>query len=214
MPPTKDIGKAIESIMQPFYEGQEEPSGNEFYDWYVIGGRWAGTKETCGYAKEKMDSFYGALKENKVTVSGLQSGKQTISPAQQIPMVDKLWNSFFPTENGEIIPCPLFDHSNNQYNSDDLLSCDICLVEEIPKNLKASRVIVAGPKYNDMGVEATFMISDDFWNGVNFVKTTWDGNVLSALEMMKEKMNGYREEYKEKISPKPNWICITVDYHS
>ena len=214
MPPTKDIGKAIESIMHPFYEGQEEPSGNEFYDFYVIGGRFAGTKETCGFAQEKMDEFYDALKEKKVTVSGLQCGKQEIKPASQIPMVDELWNGFFPTENGEIAPCPMFAHSNNQYDSNDLLSCDICLVEEIPKTLKASRVIIAGPTYDDAGIEATFMISDDFWNGVNHVKTIWDGNVLSALEMMKEKLGGYREEYKEKIIPKSNWICITVDYHS
>ena len=208
MPPTKDIGKALESVMEPFSEHNEENT-ETFWDWYVVGGRWAGTKETCGYAQEKIDAFYKVLNEKKITVSGIQCGKHKLEPESQIPIVDKLWNDFFPTEKGEIIACPMFSHSNNQYDGNDLISCDICLVEEIPESLTASRVIIAGSEY-----KAKFMISDDMWNGVNFVKTRWDGKVLSTLEMAKEKFRNYTEEYREKNTPKPNWICITIDYHS
>lgn len=214
MPPTSNMEEALETILEPFSEYNEEITGKEFFDWYVVGGRFAGTKETCGYAHEKLDAFYERLKEEKITVSGLQCGKQELSPASQIPIVDKIWNEFFPTEKGEIVPCPIFAHSNNQYDGNDLISCDICLVEEIPKALTASRVIVAGPRYDDTKIEVTFMISEDMWNGVNFVKTTWNGNVLSALEMMKTNLKGYKEDYIERVMPKPNWICVTVDYHS
>jgi len=217
MPRTKDIGEAIKEIMKPFDENKENEeyaSGSSFWDFYVIGGRWAGIKETCGYGEEKMTEFYAALKDNKITVSGFQSGKQTISPASQIPLVDKLWNDFFPTENGEITPCPMFDHSNNQYDSDDLLSCDICLVEEIPKNLTCSRVIIAGQNYNDTGLEATFMLCDSQWNGVNHMPINWGKNVKTAIEMFEKQLANYKEEYRDKVTPKPDWLCITIDYHS
>lgn len=214
MPRTKDIGGSLATILKPFDENTEDQSGSEFWDFYVVGGRFAGTKETCGYAQEKMDEFDKALTEKKITVSGIQCGKQTLEPASQIPMVDEIWNEFFPTENGEIVPCPLFSHSNNQYDSSDLISCDICLVEEIPEKLKASRVIFAGPRYDSDELEATFMICDTQWNGVNHMPINWDGKVKSAIEMMEKNSKGYTDKYQERFLPKPNWICVTIDYHS
>lgn len=205
MPKTTDISGAIASIMAPF---------NEFWDFYVIGGRWAGEKEKCRYNPEVLQRFFDVLQENNVTVSSFQAGKQTLFPSSQIPMVDKLWSEFFPTEDGTIVACPIFSHSNNQYDSNDLLACDICLVEEIPENLTASRVIVAGPNYKETGVEATFMLTDSQWNGVNHMPIAWDGNVKTALEMCKKHFENYKEEWKEKVTPKPDWICVTVDYHS
>lgn len=217
MPRTKDIGSALDSIMKPFDENHDDSddiSGNEFWDFYVIGGRWAGAKEMCGYNEDKMALFYKTLKDKKITVSGLQSGKQTLQPSSQVPIVDRLWNELFPTENGEIIPCPIFDHSNNQYDSDDLLSCDICLVEEIPEELTCSRVIIAGPRYDDTGLEATFMLCDSQWNGVNHMPIKWDKNVKTAVKMFEKQLVNYKEEHKNSVIPKPNWVCITIDYHS
>ena len=214
MPPSSDIGKDLEKIMSPFYENRDDCDGNEFWDFYVMGGRFAGIKETCGYNQERLDEFYKKLNENKITVSGVICGKQQINPATQIPMVDKLWNDVFPTENGEIVACPLFAHSNNQYDSNDLISCDICRVEEIPENLIASRVIIACPSYDGNEIEAKFMICDSQWNGINFMNVDWDGKVKSAIEKFLDKCDCYREDYKQKVLPKPNWICITVDYHS
>jgi len=149
-----------------------------------------------------------------VTVSGVRCGKEKLDPSSQIPMVDELWCKFFPTETGEIVACPIFSHSNNQYDSSDFISCDICLVEEIPKNLTCSRVIIAGPNYDDSKIEAKFMLCDSAWNGVNHMPIKWDGNVLTALQMFKDNCKHYKVEYAQKIMPQNDWICITVDYHS
>jgi len=217
MPKTEDIGQAIASIMAPFSENKEstdEFTGSEFWDFYVIGGRWAGTKETCAYDENKIEAFFKALREKNITISALQFGKQSIKPASQIPMVDKVWNTFFPTENGEIVPCPFFNHSNNQFDSDDLISCDICRVEEIPESLNCSRVIIAGPSYDGKKTEATFMICDSQWNGVNLMPIDWDGNVKTAIKMFEKHSQHYRDEYRKIISPKKDWLCITLDYHS
>jgi hypothetical protein len=217
MPPSANIQETIDAIMKPFSENDtddEGHSGHAFWDWFVIGGRWAGTKETCRYDAGKMEEFYKRLAAERVTVSGFQCGKQQLEPASQIPIVDGIWNEFFPTETGEITPCPVFAHSNNQYDSNDLLSCDICRVDEISESLTAGRVIIAGPNYDDSRIEAHFMLCDDQWNGVNHMKVDWDGKVLSALTQFTEKASHYREEYAAKITPKPEWICVTVDYHS
>ena len=148
-----------------------------------------------------------------MTVSGLQFGEQELSPADQIPMVDALWNEFFPSRTGEIVPCPIFKHSNDQYDSDDLHSCDISLVEHIPEDLTAAHVIIAGPDYEGKKMHATYMISQDAWNGVSHMPVDWDGKVLSAIEKAKEHFKHYREEWKETHIPQKDWLCVTVDYH-
>ena len=213
MPPTSDISAALEEILNPFDENNKE-SRNQFWDWYVIGGRWAGEKESCRYDAEKLEKFYAKCQEANVTVSGVVCGKQKLAPETQIPMVDKMWDALFPTEDGTIVACPIFSHSNNQYDSNDLLACDVCLVEEIPENLTASRVIVASANYDESRLEAKFMTSDSIWNGVNHEDTAWDGKVKSVFGMYKERLEMYKEEYVENHTPKPNWICVTVDYHS
>jgi hypothetical protein len=218
MPPAADISEQIEQILSKFNENTEDPSGNEFWDWYVIGGRWSGKKELCGYSQEKLDLFHNVLKEKKVTVSGIQCGKQQLEPKSQIPMVDKIWSEHFPTENGEIVPCPLFTHSNDQYDSNDLLSCDICRVDEIPEDLICNRVIIAAPgrgcSESDSKIEAVYMICEDQWNGVNHMNIDWDHKVKSALETFLSGLTNYRNRYKEKVTPRPDWICVTVDYHN
>ena len=215
MPPTKDIGIALETIMNPFSEHVKDNEGYEaFWDFYTMGGRWAGHKELFTYPDDKLDLFYEKIREAKITVSGLQCGKQEISPASQIPKVDKIWNEIFPTENGEIIACPIFKHSNNQYDSDDLISCDITRLEDVPPGYKAARVIIAGPNHYDTNIEAKFMLADSAWNGVNFMPIDWDGKIETAVEKYKEDLKSYREDYKAKQIPQKNWLCITIDYHS
>jgi len=218
MPPTDDVSAAIDTILAPFSENQEPDadgytSPHTFWDWYVIGGRMAGTKETCTYPAEKLEEFYKQLKKNKITISSVICGKQEIEPADQIPLVDKLWSAAFPTEDGTIIACPLFSHSNNQYSSDDLISCDICRVDEIPAALKCSRVIIAAPNYEDK-LAADYMICEDQWNGVVHMPIDWDRKPQSAVDNHQERVARCAAEYKEKHTIKPNWICVTVDYHS
>lgn len=219
MPPSSNINKAIEEIMLPFSENLSDEERidyghNDFWDWYVIGGRWGGTKQSCRYDNHKLEKFHEELQNKKITVSSIRCGKQELMPASQIPVVDKLWNSFFPTEDGTITPCPLFAHSNNQYDSNDLISCDICTFEEIPERLACSRVIFASHNHSGEGFEAVMMLSDSIWNGVNFENTAWSGKVKDAVGVYIKYIERFSEEHKAKVTPQSNWICITVDYHS
>lgn len=86
-------------------------------------------------------------------------------------------------------------------------------MDEIPEGLTAGRVIIACPDYEGK-IEAQFMLCEDQWNGVNFMDINWDGKVLTALAKHIEHLGRYSDEYKEKATPAPNWICVTVDYHS
>jgi len=217
MPPSSNIQATLEAILDPFDENKrddEDASGHAFWDWFVVGGRWAGSKESCRYDPSKLEQFYKDLKAAEVKVSGLRCGKQELSPASQIPMVDKMWNDLFPTENGEITPCPIFAHSQNQYDGNDLLACDICRVDEIPETLKCHRVIIAAPSHDGATTEAKFMLCDGQWNGVNHMPINWDGLAKTAVNQFIEKAATYREDYAAQITPKPDWLCVTVDYHS
>ncbi|GAF91717.1 unnamed protein product, partial [marine sediment metagenome] len=90
LPPTDAVESAIAEIMAPFDENNEdeETRSPSFWDWYQIGGRWSGSKLTDHFDKDKLKNFHAELENRKVTVSGFQCGKQDISPASQIPMVD------------------------------------------------------------------------------------------------------------------------------
>src|SRR5690606_37537583 len=77
-----------------------------FWDFYTIGGRWAGQHTIDRYDPEVVKRFYGELADRKVTVSGVQFGKQELSPPEQIPMVDALWQEMFPSSG--LAACPMF----------------------------------------------------------------------------------------------------------
>lgn len=208
MPPVADIKAAVEQIMKPFSEN-EEGSRNSFWDWWVIGGRYAGAK--LNYDKSKEEAFYAWLKEEGVTVSGLQFGKQELSPNTQAPKVDAKWAEMFP-ESGLAV-CPLFSHYQDQYK-DNLQAPDVLRLGNVAKDLTAFAVIVAKKAYNSDDLEAEFMIHQYVWNGVMHVDTKWDGLVSSALEMQAKKLENYREEYRKEVTPTDEWLCVTVDYHS
>lgn len=216
MPPTDDIKAAVKTILAPFNEqGTDEdgePVRNGFWDWWVIGGRFAGTKMQAKLDPTKLDSFQKALSERKVTVAGFTAGKQEISPASQIPMVDALWNEFFPESNG--LSCPLFKHSNDQYKNDSLLPDDVTRFADVSTNLDVERVIFAAPDYKNEGLEAVFMLSRDFWNGVNHQKTDWDGTFTAAVDQFAAKRERYSDEYIARSTPQDDWLVVTVDYHT
>jgi hypothetical protein len=216
MPPTSDVEKAIETILKPFNEQKNRRHG--FWDFFVIGGRFAGQKFLSSLDKTKLDVFYAWCDAEKVTVSGLTCGKQEIKPADQIPKVDAKWNELFPENGGKA--CPLFNHSNNQYDSKDALTGDICQVKDLPKEFKASRLILACPSWSSKTkqhtgkLEASFMLSTDIYNGVNYIDTAWDGNVSKGVQQAKKKFKNYAPAYKAVVIPKDDWLSVTVDYHS
>lgn len=218
MPPTDDIGAAVEKILEPFNEQPDERDEDTdtryaFWDFYVIGGRWAGNKLMAAYDKAKLNQFHEWLHQQKVTVSGFQCGKQELSPASQIPMVDAKWNEMFPSQPP--IPCPLFKHSNDQYGriGQGTLPADVSTLATIPESLKCSRIIIAGPGYKDE-LSAQYMLVEDAYNGVNYMPVAWDGSVSQALEKFREKFAHYKPEYADKVTPKADWLVVTVDYHS
>lgn len=214
LPPTDDVEAAIKQIMAPFDEDPEDPEdrgGSSFWDFYVIGGRWAGEHMKADLDPKKLDEFYEELTKRKVTVSGLTAGKQELQPADQIPMVDALWQEFFP--DAGFPACPIFRHYNDQYkNTLD----DVCNLSEIPDSLAAGRLIIAGPGYSDDGgFRANYMLQDEFWNGCNHIKTGWDGNVKGGVaEFEKWAKDRYTEEAQRKYIPTDDWLVATVDYHS
>lgn len=225
IPPTMDIESAVTSVMKQFNESPDEKDEDHdtrhaFWDFWVIGGRWAGHKLIAKYDQAKIDAFYEWCKAEKVTVSGLQCGKQALQPDSQIAKVDAKWNEMFPS--AEPIACPLFAHSNNQYGKglSSTLPNDVSRLDSVPSELKCSRVIFAKPSFESETkdhtgpLEASFMLCDSQWNGCNHMDVDWDGKFVTALTKYRESLKNYREEYAAKILPQDDWLVVTVDYHS
>lgn len=216
MPPVENVEEAIAQIMAPFDENGEDEDGHRnghaFWDWYVIGGRWAGAKLEATIDPAKKEAFYDELTRRKVTVSGLQAGKQSLQPESQIPMVDALWNEFFPDSPLKV--CPFFSHFNNQYKNSEGFP-DIMQLKDMPKALMASHVIIAGPTWKDDGtLGAQYMVQGSIWNGVTHVDAKWDGTVQSAIDAHAKSLERAKPEYAAKHLPQDDWFVVTVDYHS
>lgn len=204
IPPTDDVKKSIDEIME--YFAKDGGGTAEWWDFYVIGGRFSGHKVETGLDLERLEQFYAALKERKVTVSGLQCGKQELAPASQIPMVDELWREMFPGAGDQ---CILFNHAADQYGRHGLYSRDICTVAQVPDRLDCVRLIVAGPHWeNKEAVQPKRMLVAEIWNGVEYQKTEFDGTVKPALASIRN-AEGYR-----KCEIGDDWLVVTVDYHN
>jgi len=192
-----------------FDENNEEDCRHFFWDWYTIGGRWSGAHLEAKLDPVKLEAFRDWLTAENVTVSGLRFGKEELSPADQIPKVDEKWVQMFPATTDK---CPLFQHSGKSIDG------DVQLLGDVSPALKCSHLIIAGPSYNDGKhdgpPEAVYMVSDSIWNGVTHVDTKWDTLVSSAITAHKERISGYKPEYAARTTPQPDWLVVTVDYHS
>lgn len=211
MPPTDDVEKSVGEIMEPFNENNEEAT-HPFWDFWVIGGRWSGAKIEARLGDERLDAFYKKLKEEKVTVSGVQCGKQELYPSSQIGKVDMLWQDYFPDSGLDV--CPLFKHSNDQFSSSSVLPGDICSLGETPTGMKAGHVIVACPNCTGEKMEAEYMIQESIWNGVTHVPTKWDGTLEQAISNHNDWCKNMADTFRERATPRPDWLVVTVDYHS
>lgn len=210
MPPTADMQGALSQILYPFSESGEDedghPNRHTFFDYWQIGGRWSGRKLQARLGEDKIQAFRDELAAKNVTISGLIWGKPELQPASQQEMVDAMWREHFP-ESG-VSACPMFSHSPKT------APMDVCAVADLPAGLTASRCIVAGVTHDGNGLEAKYMVSEDDWNGVNHQRSTWDMSVKSALAAYEKQIEGYREDYREKCQPRPDWLVVTIDYHS
>jgi len=183
------IDAALEQILGPFSEHKSERTGNEFWDFWKIGGRWTGVKQQSSVPEKMLDEFMEELTRLGVTVSGIQFGKQALSPKSQEEAVDALWRNWFP---GTAERCPLFAHADG---FDDVIP--VC---NLPVGLTAERVIVAKPHWEDPArLEAGHMRCQRYWNSVEWEQTVSDGKVVPLL--LDLKVPG-------------DWLSVTVDYHS
>lgn len=205
MPPTTDIEGAINAILLPFSE-HDEDNRHAFYDWYQIGGRYSGDKRLVLIPQETRQAFFDRLTELGVTVSGIQWGKQELSPSNQIPLVDQTWKEF----TGRDESCPLFKHANAKT---PILAGDICPLSEA-LHASAFRVIIAGPSYDGKSLQAEYMVEQEVWNGVSHVQTVWDGKISSAIAEYNARLSHSRDEWRESRTPTDDWLTVTVDYHS
>lgn len=215
LPPVADIKAAITTILAPFDENVDEDIRNSqpFWDYWTIGGRYAGRKFLDLIPEDQMVAFYEKLLAMKVTVSGVVAGKKSLQPKSQIPAVDAAWKESFP--DSPFKQCPLFDHANDKYKSESALPGDILTLAEVPPSYKCFRVIIAGEGYgDDKALEAKWMMTPDIWNGVTHVVTTWDGTIGSAVEQYKAHISRMIAEAQAKYTPQPDWLVVTVDYHS
>lgn len=212
LPPTTDVEKAVAEIMAPFCEhGDDEDRDPRaaFWDYYVIGGRWAGAKTEASLDPDALASFRRWMTDERVMVSGLQMGKQTLADAATVQKVDAKWREMFP---GAGPHCTLFDHSNRR---DEPLPGDVCKLADLPARLTAFRVVIAGPKWDGKGLMAVDMIAERQWNGVTHVKSAWDCNVASAVAAWRERMEKTRSaEYRASATPAADWLVVTVDTHT
>lgn len=204
MPPTDDVEGEVSKILAPWAEdadiGEGESSRYAFWDYYEIGGRWAGSKILATLDKTKISEFYKELHNRKVTQGAFIAGKPELKPEDQQESVDALWRDMFP-ESG-IDKCPLFQHCG------DRLSKDIDTLANLPAILSCHHVIIAA------NCKIITMYEESIYNGVNHQKTTWDGTVQGALTLFAEYSSGFRDEYREKVTPKPDWLVVTIDYHN
>lgn len=216
MPPTDHVKAAVEKILEPFNEqpdssDEDHDTRHAFWDFWVIGGRWAGAKWKQSLDQAKLNEFYEWLQQEGVTVSGFTAGKQELSPDSQIPKVDAKWNELFPT--GRKVACPIFKHSNDQYSSEDTLQGDIQRLADVPDGLQCEHVIFAGPNYKGE-LRAVFMLRDTAWNGCNHMPVDWDKTLAGALQKRLADIKHATPEHKAKHTPQADWLVVTVDYHS
>lgn len=218
IPPNSDIKSSVETVLKPYDENNEPDedgykSPHEFWDFWVIGGRFSGDKFIQLLDQSKVSEFYEWMNSEGVTVSGLQCGKQEINPPDQISKVDEKWNSIFGTTGA----CPIFKHSNDQYDSDDNLNGDAMNLVDC-KPVTCGRVIFTGPSFDggtlNGPLETTFMLADRVWNGANHMPVKWDGTIGDALSQFSQRLENMSEEYRSVASPKDDWLVVTVDYHS
>lgn len=212
IPPRTDVPSAVTQVMEYFCDEPEDgEKGNaDWWDFFIIGGRWSGNKLQASLDPGKLEAFHKTLQKRKVTVSGLVCGKEELQPSSQIPSVDRLWREFFPGKGDK---CPLFQHSRDQYRKEGFYADDVCRVADVPERLECTRLILAGPHWKEKEkLEAKRMLVAEFWNKVEHQKTDYDGNVAKGIQRFVTEDAESRAPVK--LPSLDDWQVVTVDYHN
>jgi len=200
-----DLGKVISTAMAPY---NEERSERGFWDWYVIGGRYAGSVLRSRLGHERLKVFDDALASRKVMVKAVRCGKEELADAQTEEVVDAIWRYMFPDSG--LATCPLFKHgSPSQYDKRGELPYDVCTVADVPQSHSVHTIALVTVNHADT-TYIDSLLHSEIWNGATFQKTTWDGTFGAALSHFNERLARYREP--ESVNP--NDVVVTLDYHS
>lgn len=194
----EDLALVMDSFREEQEDGDDAPGTADWYDWWEIGGRWSGNHALAHVEPALLAAFREELHQRKVTVSGIQFGKQELSPATQIPEVDRLWREMVPRCGNE---CPLFQHSKP--------TGDVCLYSEVSGTLKAKRVIIC-ERREAGGIRVRRMVVTSLWNGTEHQKTDFDGNVRAFVEAQRMSESGW----PKPVDVKDDWVAVTIDYHN
>lgn len=210
------IKATIDNVLEPFREDStdEDRVSVPFFDWAVVGGRYASEKLLQRLGENKVSAFRQWCRDESITISGIQFGKPSLDPSEQRARVDAKWNEMFPAEDGRLVACPLFEHSNpdNAATRDD-----ICALGQA-KHVSCYRVIILGPKYvacvEDMSLDVRFMLAEEVWNGRNYMPVKWDGTISDALRQYDHDISQRPPEIQRLLRPTDEWLTVTVDYHT
>lgn len=220
VPPTDNPVDDVETLLKPFDESAEDEEGYSrytFWDWWVIGGRWSCSHLLADIGKGRMDKFVEEMPKYKV------SGVQTAGGLYEVPVEPdgvrdellELWKVHFP-EYAE--QCPFWGLTD-QYDRGGRPN-DIVPAGSISKSLTCSQLLIGWrPKET---IRPLLMLQDDFYNGVSWQDSAWDGKVLASIEAHNEKTRarkdgareGWWEEYGSRQVVGEDWLAVTVDYHT
>lgn len=170
----------LENIMKPYEENED---GTGFWDWYQIGGRWTGVK--TNYSPEEDPENY---EKCHLCTNGYRN--DTVGKDARIRDNTYTCNGcgYYDTENKRWQQSKFKPGWRLKWPTDwKLFDGDICPVEKIENDLFCHTLIVN---------EKVFHTYE--WNGEEFEKTDFDGNVKEQLKKLNI-TDGY---------------LITVDYHS
>lgn len=211
------IVKGVKEIMEAeAFKSEGDEYGSKWWDYYKIGGRFSGDKTIAGLGIH-VQEFARELERRNVTVHPVQMGRPELHPDSQIPDVDSLWRQWFPDVGG---PCPLFHHARRDIKGREYYPDDVCSVGGVPENYTCHRLIIAGPHWDKdrKELEPKFMLVRDFYNGVTWQNTAFDGNLKSVFRAIFE----CRRPESNDVCPyfgipkdfDALWNLVTVDYHN
>lgn len=208
MPPRdlEDIQDAVQQVMDRYCTTEDDSESEyrfwAFWDFYLLGGRYSGRKLTNTLDQERIEAFFKALQDADIQVHVVVAGKQSVTTPEQWAQVNAIWNERFPDSGFD--ECPYFE------NAGPVLMGDVMELGKIRVDkVECNMMIVA-----DEEGAVVFRAQDSVFNGTNHETTTWNGTIQNGLELMAEMLEHYTPEYRYRVTPKDDWLVVTVDFHS
>lgn len=220
IPPVEDIPSFVDKLLDPFYldaawgwrisdEGLPPEREDAFLDGFKIGGRFFQSKLLGNVDRHRLAHFIVQLDKLELpfTVKKFKNiDMDCLTNERDKEVADSLWKEFFP--NSLIKKCPFFDYSHPYYTEKDYSGFPpgvVLRLDQISDGMRAARVMIANP----INVKSPISQKEYFIHTCSGEHPSalpeskyWDGTILSALK------------FCDYIIPQPDWLVITIDYHS